>query len=542
MTRRRSRALTAALAGAVLAGAALTGCTATAPGPVTTSTAPSGPPTTLRVLAGSELADLRPVLDDAERATGVKVELEFTGSLDGAQKVAEGKADGVHDALWFSSTRYLRTIPEARERLGSEVQVMTSPVVLGLREPVARELGWDRAPVRWSDVAAAVDRGALTFAMTDPAASNTGFSALVAVATALDGGGRALDLDAIARVSGALSRLFTGHRVTAGSSDWLDDAFVRRATGEDPGGPVDALITYEASLLSLNRSGELAEPLVPVYPRDGVVSADYPLTVLAGASPEARDAHRRLGEYLRGPEAQRAIAERTARRPAVPGVPPPDGVPATLVEIPFPDNRAVVEALLDAYADRLRRPARTVYVLDVSGSMEGERIEQLKRALTGLTGVDESLSGRSCRFRGREEVILLPFNEAPGAPLSFTVDEASPRASLASVRTAVEGLAAGGDTAVYDSVIRAHDLIGDPGDRFASIVLMTDGENRRGAGPAEYRAFLSGRTGAVPVFPILFGEAAEGEMREVARATGGALWDARRDPLDRAFCQIRGYQ
>ncbi|MFT7836893.1 substrate-binding domain-containing protein [Saccharothrix sp. BKS2] len=538
MTRRLLRVLTAA----TLTGAAVTACTTT-PEPVTPPTATAGPPTTLRVLAGSELADLGPVLDDAERATGVKVELEFTGSLDGAQKVAEGGADGVHDALWFSSTRYLRTIPEARDRLGSEVQVMTSPVVLGLRAPVARELGWDRAPVRWSDVAAAVDRGALTFAMTDPAASNSGFSALVAVATAVDGGGRALDLDAITRVSGALSRLFTGHRVTAGSSDWLADAFVRRATGEDPGGPVDALITYEASLLSLNRSGELPpEGLVPVYPQDGVVSADYPLTVLAGASAEARDAHRRLGEYLRTPQAQRAITELTWRRPAVPGVPLPPGVPDTLVEIPFPDNRAVIDALLHAYADRLRRPARTVYVLDVSGSMEGERIAQLKRALTGLTGADESLSGRFCRFRGREEVILLPFNQAPGAPLSFTVDEAAPLTSLSAIRDAVEGLAAGGDTAVYDSVMRAHALLDGPGDRFTSIVLMTDGENRQGAGLPEYRTFLSGRTSAVPVFPILFGEAAEDELREVARTTGGALWDARHDPLDRAFCQIRGYQ
>ncbi|MBB5801889.1 Ca-activated chloride channel family protein [Saccharothrix ecbatanensis] len=539
MRRHRTRRLLTA----ALTTAALTACTATAPDPAPQSTASlSGPPTTLRVLAGSELADLRPVLQQAEQATGVKVELEFTGSLDGAQKVAEGKADGVHDAVWFSSTRYLRTIPEGRSRLGSEAQVMTSPVVLGLREPVARELGWDRAPVTWADVAAAVDRGALTFAMTDPAASNTGFSALVAVATALDGGGRVLDLDAITRVSAPLSRLFTGHRITAGSSDWLGDAFVRRATGADPGEPVDALITYEASLLSLNRSGKLAERLVPVYPQDGVVSADYPLTVLSGASTEARDAHRRLGEYLRTPEAQRAITEQTNRRPAVPGVPLPPDVPANLAEIPFPDNRAVIDALLDAYADRLRRPARTVYVLDVSGSMEGERIGQLKQALSGLTGADESLAGRFCRFRGREEVILLPFNQAPGTPLTFTVDEAAPQTTLTSIGAAVQGLAAGGDTAVYDSLIRSYELLGDTRDRFASIVLMTDGENRQGVGLPEYRTFLGGRSDAVPVFPILFGEAAEGAMREVAQATGGAVWDARHEPLDRAFCQIRGYQ
>jgi Ca-activated chloride channel family protein len=46
----------------------------------------------------------------------------------------------------------------------------------------------------------------------------------------------------------------------------------------------------------------------------------------------------------------------------------------------------------------------------------------------------------------------------------------------------------------------------------------------------------------VRVFPILFGEAAEQQMRTVATATGGELFDARQGDLSRAFCQIRGYQ
>ena len=46
----------------------------------------------------------------------------------------------------------------------------------------------------------------------------------------------------------------------------------------------------------------------------------------------------------------------------------------------------------------------------------------------------------------------------------------------------------------------------------------------------------------VRVFPVLFGEAAEQEMRQVASATGGEVFDARQGDLGRAFCQIRGYQ
>ena len=39
-------------------------------------------PGVLRVLAGSELADLQPVLDEAAKATGVSVKFSFTGTIE----------------------------------------------------------------------------------------------------------------------------------------------------------------------------------------------------------------------------------------------------------------------------------------------------------------------------------------------------------------------------------------------------------------------------------------------------------------------------
>src|SRR5262249_28595076 len=89
------RIATAVLALALTGGtAAIAGCTGkTSPNPPAQSEGPflkgSG---TLRVLAGSELADLRPILDRARTATGVTVELYFTGTLDGVESVADGTA------------------------------------------------------------------------------------------------------------------------------------------------------------------------------------------------------------------------------------------------------------------------------------------------------------------------------------------------------------------------------------------------------------------------------------------------------------------
>jgi Ca-activated chloride channel family protein len=508
---------------------------------------PSDAPVTLRVLAGSELLDLEPVLAEAGAATGVRIELDPVGTLDGAESVASGTAEAGHDAIWFSSNRYLALQPAAQARLGTATDIMSSPVVLGLRRSVAERLGWVGRPVTWAEIAAAAGARRFTYGMTDPSASNSGFSAVVAVATALVGAGSALTREQAESTVPALRDFFAAQTLAAGSSGFLQEAYVRRATGADPGEPVDGLINYESVLQGMNAAGTLPEPLELIRPADGVVTAEYPFTVLAAASPEAKDAHRRLAEHLRTPDVQRAIAERTHRRPAVPGVlPAPAG---TVVELPFPAQADVVDALLTSYFDKLRRPSRTIYVLDTSGSMAGdERIGALRRSLAGLAGADPSLTGQYRRFRGREQVTLLPFSTGPGAPQTFTVAEDNPGPDRQRIADAGAALQPEGGTAIYDGLQAAYriaeqQIAADP-DRFTSIVLMTDGENTAGTDLDGFRAYAGARPAAlrdVPVFCVLFGETDAEEMEEVARLTGGRTFDARTAPLAEVFKEIRGY-
>jgi Ca-activated chloride channel homolog len=508
---------------------------------------PQNAAVTLRVLAGSELLDLEPVLTEAAAATGVRIELDPVGTLDGAEAVVSGAAEADHDAIWFSSNRYLALQPGAQARLGTATDIMSSPVVLGLRRSVAERLGWVGRPVTWAEIAAAAGARRFTYGMTDPSASNSGFSAVVAVATALVGAGSALTLEQAESTVPALRDFFAAQTLSAGSSGFLQEAFVRRATGADPGDPVDGLVNYESVLQEMNAAGTLPEPLELIRPADGVVTAEYPFTVLAAASPEARDAHRRLAEYLRTPDVQREIAERTHRQPAVPGVlPTPAG---TAVELPFPAQADVVDALLTSYFDKLRRPSRTIYVLDTSGSMAGdERIGALQRSLAGLAGADASLTGQFRRFRGREQVTLLPFSSTPESPQTFTVAEENPGPDRQRIADAGASLQPGGETAIYDSLEEAYriaeqEIAADP-DRFTSIVLMTDGENTSGADLDAFRTFAGARSAAlqdVPVFCVLFGETDAEEMEEVAQLTGGRTFDARTAPLAEVFKEIRGY-
>jgi Ca-activated chloride channel homolog len=512
-------------------------------------TVDSGGAIELRVLAGSELADLEPILAEAADATGVTITFEFVGTLEGVEQVVTGNVDGRYDAIWFSSNRYLALHPAAARQVRQETRIMTSPVILGLSTAKARDLGWaHRTDVTWSDIAQAAAQGRFTYGMTNPAASNSGFSALVAVAAALSGTGAALEQHDIDAAAADLRGFFSAQGLTAGSSGWLADAFAARSRGEQPGVVVDGLINYESVLLSLNDEGGLREPLTLVYPADGVVTADYPLTLLRSASNAARNGYQRLVDYLALPDVQSDIMRTTHRRPAAPGVEPAERFGnAALVELPFPAKLDVVDGLIGTYFDRLRRPVRTAYVLDVSGSMEGDRMAQLRAALVGLTGADGTLASRSRQFHPREEITLLPFDHVPLEPQSFEVPESGGDQVLARIRSAIEGLEIGGDTAIYDSLIRAYALLSRAASRdyAPSIVLMTDGENNTGAALDDFvrhHRRLPEALRTVPIFVVLFGEANAGEMEQLAELTGGRTFDARASRLDTAFQEIRGYQ
>ncbi|WP_225826905.1 vWA domain-containing protein [Streptomyces naphthomycinicus] len=511
--RRRALALLAATA------ALLTACTAEKQH----EDDPAAPkPGTLRVLASSELSDMTAVFDRVREDTGVTLRPTYMGTLDAVDLLARGKADGRYDALWLSSDDYLRLRPDAARKVVSETPVMSSPVAVGVKPATVRALGWHPENVTWSQVGQAVREGRLTYGMTDPARSNSGFATLVSVASALSGAQSALTDADVAEATPRLKEFFTGQKLTSGSSGWLATAYQRRGT-------VDALLNYESVLKGI-------PGLTVIRPRDGVVTADYPLSSLAATDARTREDVRRVTADLRTDAVQKLITATTHRRPVVASVRPAAGLdPGRRRELPFPGSRSVADGLLDAYENELRRPSRTVYVLDTSGSMEGGRLKALKTALTRLTG----------DFREREEVTLMPFGSAVKSVRTHVVEPGDPEAGLAAIRRDTAALSADGGTAIYTSLEQAYDHLGTGRDTFTSIALMTDGENTAGAEAGGFDGFYRGLGGArraTPVFPILFGDSSRSELQHIADLTGGRLFDARQGSLDGAFEEIRGYQ
>ncbi|MFE6865255.1 extracellular solute-binding protein [Kitasatospora sp. NPDC057692] len=539
-----ARGLAAALAALAALVAACTSSPAPKPDP-TVPPAPTAQAGVLRVLAGSELQDMAPILEQAQKETGVTVQFSWTGSLDGAEAVSSGSADGKYDALWFPSNQYLRLDERSRPKLLSESPIMTSPVAFGIRSSVLNDLSWgDGSAVTWGNLAEAAAAGKLNYGMTDPSRSNSGFSGLVAVASAFSAANSALTDEDVAKATPQLKQFFTGQKLTSGSSGWLTQAYTQAEQGS-----IGALVNYESVLLTLNKTLPAEQRLAVVRPTDGVVSANYPLTLLSSAQPREQDSFRRLTEYLLKEDVQKRIAEQTLRHPVTAGVAAAAGVPTDRRrELPFPGSLAVATHLLASYQNELRRPSRTVYVLDTSGSMAGQRLAQLKSAMGRLTGADDSRGVR--RFRDREEVTLVSFASKVKSTKTHTVPAgAAAQQELASIDADVKALSAEGGTAVYSSLEEAYRVIerqqaAAKDDRFTSIVVMTDGESNEGVSDQDFKVFQAGLSPAlkaVRVFPILFGDAAKAQLQGIADLTGGKLFDGT-GSLDQAFEEIRGYQ
>lgn len=500
------------------------------------------PPKAFSVLADSELKDIESGFKDAIcRATGLNLVFTYSGTLDAIDRIASGDR---FDAVWLANGKYLALNDALSGRVIEQQKTMLSPVVLGLKASKARSLGWDTERPTWKDVADAAQARKFTFGMANPSSDNTGLAALIGLAASL-----ARTSDALTEADVKNPRLadfFNTQSLASGSARALADDYTRAQS------KVDGIIDYESVLLSLNAGGKLSEPLTLIYPKEGIITADYPLILLNAAR---RPDYDRLTAYLRSTAFQTQMSARTLRRPINPDAAEAPSIPkCTLIELPFPGQASLITALLDNFLDA-RVPGDSRYVLDLSGSMQGARMQELKNAMLMLASNSTMGSRRFVQFHNREEVGIITFSSQPAPTVRFSLG-ATPAQNI-SARDSISRFAghmqAGGDTAIYSSIQQALvDLARDRGrdqeKRYYTVVLMTDGENNNGLSAAEFDDWYSHQGGTVrgiPVFAILFGEGNATELGALANLTGGRLFDSR-DPssngLVAVFKEIRGYQ
>ncbi len=501
----------------------------------------------LSILATTDLRDIEGIVPKVRAATGIEITFKFGGTFESTESVLNGKAGT--DAAWFANAKYLLSDANGQSKVKLQEKIMLSPLVIGVSESSAKQLKWDNnAKVTWADVMKAAKTGKLRYAMSNPASSNQGFMSVMGVAAAASGKSEALTAGDVNRE--AVRDFLTGYKLVGDNSTYLSQKFKERQ-GDD----INAFINYESWLLSLNAKGELREKLTLVYPHEGVATADYPLMLL---NDQKREAYQKVTTYLKSEPAQTWFAEQTLRRPINPDVAkkvanlfPKDRL---LVELPFTTDRAVADALIEAYLNEYRQPIASTFVLDVSGSMNKEgRLVQLKKSLDYLAGADESITGRFSRLTSRERIWLMPFASTVAKTQYYVIPDAKNTTEKSAVFTSIREYAAGlrpeGGTALYDAIFEAVNNMGaerkKTKDAAYSVVVFTDGERTEGMkldGFLQRYANLDAEAKKIPVFLILFAEGDERALKEVATVTGGKVFDARKQPLASVFKEIRAYQ
>ena len=491
---------------------------------------------TLRILSGSENQELEDILDTFARQENINIEMTYQGSLDIMRTLQGETVD--YDAVWPASSLWL-TAGDTQYRVKHAQSISITPVIFGIRQSLAEELGFVGREVSVSDLLNAIQSGKLKFCMTSATQSNSGCSAYIGFLYALLGNPDVITSEDLQdpALGEQITALLSGVDRSSGSSDWLKDLFLL--------GGYDAMVNYECLIISANQELEARgeETLYAVYPYDGMSLADSPLGYVDNGDSEKEEAFLKLQEYLLSDEVQNQI-QRTGRRTGYEGVSPENedvfradwGIQPQRVLSPIrmPSTDVLMECL-DLYQTEFRKPSLTVYCLDYSGSMEGEGREQVVEAMSQIL-IQSNAEQNLLQASEHEVNILIPFEGYPRDVYTATGNGAE----LESLYDTVESEEAVGGTNIYAAAEEALDQLEnyDLSQYTPAIILMTDGVSDGDF--SEFQRYYEESGLDVPIFSIMFGSADPTQLEDLAELSNARVFDGRED-LVGAFRSVKGY-
>lgn len=126
---------------------------------------PSGPAASPRIASGSENKALEPIVQQWAADNGVDVTMTYLGSVDISRELGKGSATEF-DAVWPAHSLWI-DLGDTQKTTKHREPVVRSPVVLGLRKPIAERLGWvGRDDITIQDIQAVARSGAFRLSMT----------------------------------------------------------------------------------------------------------------------------------------------------------------------------------------------------------------------------------------------------------------------------------------------------------------------------------------------------------------------------------------
>jgi len=280
-------------------------------------------------------------------------------------------------------------------------------------------------------------------------------------------------------------------------------------------------------------------PVVAIYPKEGTFWSNHPYAILNApwVTPEQKEAAQLFETFLLD-KPQQLKALDLGFRPADPSIPltsPLDaqhGVdtnqPQTILEVP---SASVIEGIQTLWK-QTKKPVDLIVVMDISGSMEGEKITTARSSLLQfIQKLDDQDRLRIDLFSGDISTLT------PLTPVGSKRQQ---------VLDSVSGIFEQGNTSLYDAILHAYQDLQAEGDpkHIRAIVVLSDGQDTASAASLQQvidqiQATENEGGNAIKVFTIAFGDDADKVVLEaIANPSGGKQYDSSPENIKKIYDEI----
>jgi Ca-activated chloride channel homolog len=427
---------------------------------------------------------------DGSRAS---VDLRSIASGTGYQFIARGQelphAFTPSNVLWTEMAAEFQTM--------TEVRPVTVENVAGIvmKNQTADELRAAYGELTPENLVDAVIAGDLVMGYTDPFASSTGLNFLLTVLDSIaEGDSTQLTSPDVASVFEQFQRQVPFVALTT---------LQMRDSVENDTGTLDTFV-MEWQTYTNTDSLQSGFQFIPFGVRH-----DNPLHAVGELTAAESETLELFAEFAGQPEYQELAADL--------GFDPPPFTPT--VETPSGATLIDVQSVWKDKKDG-GRPVATVFVVDVSGSMEGTRIQSVRTAMA---------SAREF-IKPETEVGVVEFNDTAMKRLGIAEFDLNQQGRYAAI---AEDLSPGGGTAMYDGIVLGLKMLEDR--RAADpelktiLVVLTDGETTDGLQFSDVDDMIAGLR--IPIYTVGF-EADLEELGRVSSLVEAANIDAREEDVE----------
>lgn len=491
---------------------------------------------TFKIISSEENKELDNVIKTYARKHNYTIDIDYADTLDIMSKLNNGEE---YDAVWVSNSIWLYMIDQSKTSISQSKSTSINPVVFGIPESKAKELGFDKKDVYTKDIINAISSDKLKFSMSNPVSTNSGASAYLGILSVLAGNPEVLTEDMLNNqdLKNKMKDFFGGLERSSGSEDFLEEMYLK--------GDYEAVVTYESSIININKklAKNNKETLYAIYPVDGVSISDSPFAYIDHKKESKRKIFENMQKYILSNEGQNEL-EKHGRRTWYGGVTknapknvfnPDWGIDTSkyITPVKYPSTEVIKKAL-SMYQIELRKPIHVVFALDYSGSMDGSGIKDLRKAMRYI--LTDEASKDLLQFSEKDKIDVVPFNSEVKEVWSTNNGTQTEE-----ILKKIDEFYPTGLTALYPAASKGLDLLKDENKDIynTSVILMTDGEGNVGSFKKLEKKYKEINKD-IPIYSITFGYASEAQLHDIAALTNGKVFDGKTNLVE-AFKKVRGY-